>query len=1261
MNYPSNEHAVPKPKIHPARPSNIRRRLKIFRAGINREYRSAQAAIIAVPEKLRNSTSKGFIKAIIFLDSKMTGFAFNPNTSSYRDLAPIEDADQNKLYTNMLLWGIKNPNVSNIAITGPYGSGKSSIIRTFQKRHPEFRSVNVSLASFDEEKDDKGEWRNKVELSVLQQLIYHERSHDLPDSRFVKIRPIRWYSRLFGTLFLSIFALSFFYVTQGDYFKRFKFITEDVKPFLDLGFLTLLVLGSIYLLYRLYRNIRNLRFTKLSAVTAGAEFSEGETRSIFNKHLDEIIYFFEETDTSLIIIEDLDRFNDTEIFTKLREINILINNSRQIKYKVNFIYAVRDDIFTEGNRTKFFDLLIPVIPIISVANAGDALAVRLDKIIPNRKMPRELLRTVTLYIQDMRMLLNIVNEFSLYYATLSKDLDPEKLLSLIIFKNLHPGDFAELHHGEGMIIRVLDKKRLYVGAQKESIDQQINTHQSQIRELEALKIKDIEELRSLYVYKAIAALPAQAYLTFNGETRPCEFIKNTAFDWWRNGGALIANSFSRNYNSYQPISFSYAFSTAEKELDPNQTYALRLKNIETYTKDGISKAKLKIETLSHERALLSRQSLKEILENGGQFDFPTEQPTSPILIYLMSNGYIDEYYHPYISYFIEGSLKQEDMNFVMSILNRQPLAYNYSLANIDVVVRDWISIGQYSNKAVLNFNLLSWLLEQPDRSQEISLLINMLKTNQEAFFIDAFLGEEKNQDTFVPALVANWPEIWDYLLEDSFYDDSKMAVYAAIFIRHLSTDILEKSINETSKFSEFLSYNPDVYNTDLLTDKQEALARVLSDLKVSLLKVDVLEMVPKTLEAVYKQHLYQLTEDNLRYIMFKFGGQDPFPQTEWDNANFSTILASDARFLKTYLEKEMPVYLELISKNEKNTKENAETLIKLLNTTGLDQEKTKAFVKKQTTILPDLETVPEEYREFLISERQVKPSWKNVSNYFQQQQSLDETLTSYLNDPKVYSSLVLESYPAHAQTTELETLDLSLEVLYRIELSIESYKALLDHLSPSMEGLDVEQLDEEKIRYLIDSDRIIFENDMFSDLQTFYPGVMQQYLVKYFDSFLKAFNELSVADTTLLNVLASLVLYDAQKANLIEHILTHQQIKQTALGTAVISFLSQYPSWPETIQQSNVIPLLKLPFSTSERIQVLTPIISEIGMETYKEIETTLDEPFNCLSINDTSQRSFPKFAGTHNFIKLIKVRLPGIMGTIKENKDNITVYYKGV
>ena len=39
-----------------------------------------------------------------------------------------------------------------------------------------------------------------------------------------------------------------------------------------------------------------------------------------NSHIDEILYFFEVTKYNVVIIEDLDRFQQTEIFTKLRRV-----------------------------------------------------------------------------------------------------------------------------------------------------------------------------------------------------------------------------------------------------------------------------------------------------------------------------------------------------------------------------------------------------------------------------------------------------------------------------------------------------------------------------------------------------------------------------------------------------------------------------------------------------------------------------------------------------------------------------------------------------------------------------------------------------------------------------------------------------------------------------------------------------------------------------------------------------------------------------
>ncbi|MGP9598020.1 YobI family P-loop NTPase, partial [Psychrobacter sp. AOP29-E1-4] len=82
-----------------------------------------------------------------------------------------------------------------------------------------------------------------------------------------------------------------------------------------------------------------------------------------------ILYFFEATGKNVVIIEDLDRFNNNEIFVRFRELNSMIN-----KYCLNrvvFIYAIKDDMFTDTERSKFFDYIIPIIPIVNPTTAYD--------------------------------------------------------------------------------------------------------------------------------------------------------------------------------------------------------------------------------------------------------------------------------------------------------------------------------------------------------------------------------------------------------------------------------------------------------------------------------------------------------------------------------------------------------------------------------------------------------------------------------------------------------------------------------------------------------------------------------------------------------------------------------------------------------------------------------------------------------------------------------------------------------------------------
>ena len=176
--------------------------------------------------------------------------------------------------------------------------------------------------------------------------------------------------------------------------------------------------------------------------------------------MDEIIYYFQETPCDIVIFEDLDRFGKTEIYTKIGEINKLINANPDVRPKNNkpivFLFAIRDDLFKGKDRTKFFDLLIPVIPFVSAGNAYDVLHNKLEKLGLRQDLESKFLRQVTIYVTDNRHLVNIVNEYSLYRSILNDpNLDPNKLFAIILYKVFFPSDFGKLHMNEGVLANLV--------------------------------------------------------------------------------------------------------------------------------------------------------------------------------------------------------------------------------------------------------------------------------------------------------------------------------------------------------------------------------------------------------------------------------------------------------------------------------------------------------------------------------------------------------------------------------------------------------------------------------------------------------------------------------------------------------------------------------------------------------------------------------------------------------------------------------------
>ena len=273
--------------------------------------------------------------------------------------------------------------IKNIALTGPFGSGKSSVLQTLRKRYKEFEYLPISLATLqaNEDSDNKAglniddeqiELLNrKIEYSILQQLIYREKASTVPNSRFRRIIHIDD-KRLKVLSFHGVL----FFVAILIAFEPSWFIVSSIYQLLDFGIWNIVpdILAVGYMLYFLFivlgyviKSYSNSKLNKLNLKDGEIELKE--ENSIFNKHLDEILYFFQVTKYNVVIIEDLDRFGTSKIFLKLRELNQLINESKIVGRNLVFLYAVKDDIFINEERTKFFDYITTVIPVINPSNS----------------------------------------------------------------------------------------------------------------------------------------------------------------------------------------------------------------------------------------------------------------------------------------------------------------------------------------------------------------------------------------------------------------------------------------------------------------------------------------------------------------------------------------------------------------------------------------------------------------------------------------------------------------------------------------------------------------------------------------------------------------------------------------------------------------------------------------------------------------------------------------------------------------------------
>lgn len=309
----------------------------------------------------------------------------------------------------------------NIALTGPYGAGKSSVIEKVKKRQQKRgeKWITISLATFgeatDEQKSERILVQNAVEAEILRQMVHKVGTSMAPKSRFRKLGDRMRPTDMLITALLLTFALLTIYLSTIST-KLFSLQLSCVEGSALAVWLFIAGVG-IYRLIRTNGISKMIRRVKL--FEAEFEITPSDSESPYERCADEIVYLLNASKINAVIFEDLDRFDSVAIFEKMRNLNGLANDSRlnsvtkSRKSKevqpLRFLFLVRDGLFENPHdRTKFFDYVIPVVPYIDPNSSLDIFRNALGGV--GITVDEGFLYQLSAYIDDPRIIYDIANE-----------------------------------------------------------------------------------------------------------------------------------------------------------------------------------------------------------------------------------------------------------------------------------------------------------------------------------------------------------------------------------------------------------------------------------------------------------------------------------------------------------------------------------------------------------------------------------------------------------------------------------------------------------------------------------------------------------------------------------------------------------------------------------------------------------------------------------------------------------------------------------
>lgn len=1074
--------------------------------------------------------------------------------SALMKLTPTTEARLG-VYEEQLTSALADPDIRNIALSGPYGAGKSSILATYKKVHPDKQFLHISFAHF---QDNSREGKQppdetRLEGKIINQLIHQMPAEAIPQTHFqilkeVDRNKIKKYL-YWGVLLAALLAFICFHDAWCGLVDSLSL--ESLRSLLGMTMRkeALLVAAAAWVILAvrglteyifLQRNQRILRKVNLKGTNLDIELFGGESDSYFDRYLNEVLYLFDHVDADAVVFEDIDRYDRNLIFERLREINGLANHIREQgltgekggeRKPLRFLYLIRDDVFASKDRTKFFDMIIPVVPVMDGSNSY-AMLIRLFSQLEGEARPGDdFLRGVSLYIDDMRLLGNIYNEYSVYYRNYQEnniiELNTDRLLAMMVYKNLFPEDHALLHRGTGYVYTLFSNKPQFVKKRREELQKELDLLERQLEEVERETFQNMDELDA-------------AYYVENRRTRIGATKEDTAFESRVEYIAAIkANSYNIEYyyESYYNRGKWHEENVKAKfdQLLRNPDYQRHRELIEKKANVHREETRRQVLEIKNQIERLDTMSLQDILdrENADEI-FGTAYTNAlgekehyadlkrsdyfPLIPYLVSNGYIDESYRDYMSYYYEDGLRREDKVFLRSIQEHRYKGAAYQLKEPWKVI-SWMHNSQFETAECLNYQLLDALLttvchpvdvpagmkkREVDYEGRLKKLVQYLFDNKAMDFFEGYLWNGKYGSDFVRHINAECGNAASWVLKGEALSEFTKRKYVLHTILHWESYCSEDpedlhrlaayvgqcplflyaefNEGEGQKFILGIEQIGVKFNRLLLTDEEWARGEDPQN------GTNTLRNNFQVLQQVYHRQLYLANEQNLRVILRIFC---KLPPEEIERSKILTLVYEKGEeSLRRYVEENLETVLEELAAGDEPLEDEEKVILSVLNREDLSRESREKYIgalarRREISLLKEVNN--QDLWPGLMKGHVAAASHNLTDYYFLSENGMDEALADYIN--KYPGPIILSEEDLDNAYGEGKAELLFMGIIRCNLICKEKYDELVESFSLTCDAADAGDVDKDKMQILILRKKVPMTQENFQYIRAHYPGL----------------------------------------------------------------------------------------------------------------------------------------------------------------------------